>query len=35
MKYGHYKTYDEIKNDIDNKILKGVDDEYIENVTKN
>ena len=33
MKYGHYKTYDEIKNDID-KILKGMDDEYIDKIEK-
>lgn len=34
MKYGHYNTYDEIKNYINNVTLKGIDDDYIEKLNK-
>lgn len=34
LKYGHYNTYDEIKNYINNVTLKGIDDDYIEKLNK-
>lgn len=34
LKYGHYNTYDEIKNYINNVTLKGIDDDYIEKRNK-
>ena len=34
MKYGHYNTYDEIKNYVNKVTLKGIDDDYIEKLNK-
>lgn len=34
MKYGHYNTYDEIKNYVNKVTLKGIDDDYFENLNK-